>query len=200
MTLLLSGLSGYLIGSLPTANAVARLRHIDLRQSGSGNPGTNNARKLGGLGLAAPVLIVEFLKGVACVAIGGLIAGDIGSVIAGVSAIAGNVFNVWYRFAGGKGLAITGGVLIALWPPAFVVLVGTIALGAIVTRSTGIASLIAILVMIVIGLLWAARQWPNAWGIEDVELLPYFAVATGVIVAPKHFLDARATIKPPPRP
>ncbi|HEY5890794.1 MAG TPA: glycerol-3-phosphate acyltransferase [Acidimicrobiia bacterium] len=199
MTLLLTALVGYLIGSLPTANAIARLRHIDLRQGGSGNPGTNNARRLGGIRLAAPIFIVEFLKGVACVALGGLIAGDAGSVVAGVSGIAGNVFNVWYRFAGGKGLAITGGVLLALWPAGFVVVVATIAVGALVTKSTGIASLIAIVVMIAIALPWAARQWPNGWGIENVALIPYLAIAVGVIVAPKHLLDARDRLKEPSR-
>lgn len=200
MTLLYSALLGYLIGSLPTASAIARLRHIDLRSSGSGNPGTNNARKLGGLRLATPILIVEFAKGVTCVALGGLIAGDAGSVVAGVSGIAGNVFNVWYRFAGGKGLAITGGVLLALWPAGFVVVVATIAVGAMVAKSTGMASLIAIFVMIAIALAWAARQWPNGWGIENVSLLPYFAVAVGVIVAPKHLLDARDRLREPSRP
>ncbi len=200
MTLLFSGLFGYLIGSLPTANAIARLRHVDLRQSGSGNPGTNNARKLGGLGLAAPILVIEFLKGVACVTIGGLIAGDAGSVVAGASAIAGNVFNVWYRFAGGKGLAITGGVLLALWPAGFVVLVATIAVGAMLTKSTGTASLIAIVAMIVMAILWVAEQWPHAWGIEDVALLPCFAIAAGVIVAPKHLLDTRNRLRESSRP
>ncbi len=196
MTILLSGLVGYLIGSLPTANAIARLRHIDLRQAGSGNPGTNNARKLGGMGLAVPVLLVEFLKGVACVVVGGLIAGDVGAVIAGVAGIAGNVFNVWYRFAGGKGIAITGGVLLALWPPAFVVLVATIALSAALTKSTGMAALIAIVVMIVIGILWANQLLRNGWGIGDVSLLPYFALAAGLILAPKHLLDVQRLREP----
>lgn len=197
VTLLLSGLVGYLIGSLPTANAIAQLRHIDLRQAGSRNPGTNNARKSGGMGLAAPILIVEILKGIVCVLIGASLAADPGAVVAGIGGIAGNVFNVWYRFTGGKGIGITGGVLVALWPAALVVLVATIALAAVATRSTGLASLIAIVVMIVIGVLWASQQWPNGWGIDDGALLPYFAVAAAVILAPKHLLDARNRLKEP---
>lgn len=195
MTMVLSILGGYFIGSLPTANAIAGLRNIDLRQAGSGNPGANNARKLGGLGLAIPILLVEFAKGVACVVVGSMLAGDIGAVLGGVSGIAGNLFNVWYGFSGGKGLGIGGGVLLALWPLALVAVVIIIILGAVIARSSGIGSLLAIGVMVILAFVWAAQDWPNEWGIEDVALLPYFAVASGLILAPKHFVDARDRLR-----
>src|SRR5690606_27985836 len=44
---------GYLVGSAPTADWLARRRGIDLRSTGSGNPGTNNALRTGGPRLAA---------------------------------------------------------------------------------------------------------------------------------------------------
>jgi hypothetical protein len=47
MILLPAVLLGYLLGSIPTANGLARLRGVDLRKAGSGNPGVNNARRLG---------------------------------------------------------------------------------------------------------------------------------------------------------
>jgi acyl phosphate:glycerol-3-phosphate acyltransferase len=200
MTVVFSILCGYFIGSLPTANAIAGLRNIDLREGGSGNPGTNNARKLGGLGLAIPILIVELAKGVACVLIGSMLAGDIGAVVAGISGIAGNVFNIWYRFAGGKGLAIGGGVLLALWPLALVAVVISIIIGSAVAKSSGIGSLLAISVMVALAFAWAIKDWPNIWGIGDVALLPYFAIASGLILVPRHLIDARSRLREPSRP
>lgn len=191
MTTLFAGLIGYAIGSLPTANALARTRNIDLRRSGSGNPGTNNARQLGGMALAVPVLLVEILKGAICVVVGAYLAGDVGSVIGAIGGISGNVFNIWYRFRGGKGLAITGGVLAALWPAAFLILVLAIALSAAATRSTGLASLIAVTMMVAIAFVWVWRDLPNGWGIEETTLLPYFAIASAAILVPKHLRDAR---------
>lgn len=196
MSNVLAFVAGYLIGSLPTANAIARARGIDLRTGGSRNPGTNNARNLGGLGLAAPVLLAELIKGVASVYLGQRLAGDPGAAIGGVAAIAGNVVNLWYRFSGGKGLAIAGGVLVALWPPGFLVLVATIVLGAIITKSTGMASLVAIGTMLTMGLIWAFVDGPNWWGIEDLDLLPYFTLAAALLLTPKHLSDARGRFRP----
>ncbi len=59
----LAALVGYLIGSMPTANVLAGLWGIDLRTSGSHNPGANNARRLGGPILALLVFVVEIGKG-----------------------------------------------------------------------------------------------------------------------------------------
>lgn len=59
MDLALALIAGYPIGSIPTANAIAGLFGIDLRSEGSGNPGANNARHLGGPGLSIAILSVE---------------------------------------------------------------------------------------------------------------------------------------------
>lgn len=197
MTILLSAIVGYLIGSLPTASTIARLEGIDLLETGSKNPGTNNARKLGGYRLAAPILLVEIVKGIICVLIGLHLAGEVGAIVGGLGAILGNVINIWHGFRGGKGLAITAGVIIALWPAALIPIVVVIALVAALTGSTGLASLAAITMAIGLSFMWAALDWPNAWGLEDTALLPYFAISVGIIVAPKHFKDAT---KRPSRP
>lgn len=187
---------GYLIGSAPTANALARMRGIDLTSSGSANPGTNNARKLGGYGLAASVLVVEMAKGVLAVVIGGAVAGDVGALMAGVSAVAGNIFSIWYRMKGGKGLAIGAGVLLMAWPMGAAIAVILIALLAVVTRSTGKASIGTLISLFVMSWIWFARAWPNAWGIDDVGLLPYLAGALVLLVSPKHLRDAMSVTQP----
>ncbi len=192
MSWVLALVAGYLIGSIPSANAIAGLFGIDLRLEGSGNPGANNARRLGGVGLSVAILLVEAAKGAAAVVLGDIIAGSPGMVAAGLGAATGNVFNVWYRFQGGKGLGIALGVLLVAWPLALPPVIVAIAAVALVTRSTGMASLGALVVLLVLGLLWFPMGWPNGWGAGSTSL-PWLAVGLAVVITPKHLSDALTT-------
>lgn len=189
--IVIGAIAGYAIGSMPTAVWIARLSGIDLLQDGSGNPGANNARRLGGLRLAAAVLFVEMAKGALAVAAGSTLAGDAGAVAAGFGAVAGNVYNIWYGFRGGKGLGIAAGVILTIWPVGLVILLATIALGAIVTRSSGKATLITLVVAVIASLAWWLADWDNAWGLPAGHL-PAATIAITSIITPKHLNDARA--------
>ena len=183
--------AGYVIGSIPTANAIAGLFGIDLRSSGSGNPGANNARRVGGLGLSVAILLVEASKGAASVLAGEILAGLPGMLAAGLGAATGNVFNIWYRFQGGKGLGITLGVLLAAWPLALPPVIVAIAAVAVITRSTGIATLGALALLVTLGLLWFPMAWPTGWG-ADGNSVPWLAIGLAVVLVPKHLIDALA--------
>ena len=189
MSTLLAALAGYLVGSLPTAGALARLRGIDLRAEGSGNPGANNALRTGGPVLAGTVLAVEAAKGYLAVWLGGTIADDTGAVAAGIAAVAGNVFNVWYRFRGGKGLGISLGVLAGAWPlaipPVLVVMVATV----LITRSAGLAALAAIATLLALSLIWPTTGWPTG-GVEPGPGLTALAAGMAATMAWKHWRDS----------
>lgn len=189
MSLALALFVGYLIGSIPTANAIAGLFGIDLRSEGSGNPGANNARRLGGPGLFIAILAVEAAKGATAVLAGDIFSGSPGMVAAGLGAATGNVFNVWYRFQGGKGLGITLGVLLVAWPLALPPVILAIATVALITRSTGMASIGALATLLILGLLWFPMAWPNGWGADSPSLL-WLAIGLAVVIAPKHIIDA----------
>ena len=121
----------YLLGSIPTSDIIARMRGVDLRASGSGNPGFTNALRVLGPRFATPVLIVDVAKGVLAVLVMADILGS-GSQLgpsgirlaAGVAAVAGHIWPVFTRFRGGKGVATACGVFLAMAPLAtsFVVL------------------------------------------------------------------------------
>ncbi|MEX0796980.1 MAG: glycerol-3-phosphate acyltransferase, partial [Acidimicrobiia bacterium] len=189
MSLALALFAGYVIGSIPTANAISGLFGFDLRSEGSGNPGANNARRLGGPRLFIAILAVEAAKGAAAVLAGDTIAGSPGMVAAGLGAATGNVFNVWYRFQGGKGLGITLGVLLLAWPLALPPVIVTIAAVALITRSTGLASIGALVMLLILGLLWFPMAWSIGWGAESTSL-PWMAIGLAVVLAPKHISDA----------
>lgn len=106
---------GYLIGSMPVANLVARRRAaIDLRDVGDHNPGFWNAREALGRRAALPVFVGDVAKGVAAAGIGALLA-DPGvwgvAYIATGAAMVGHAFPVFARFRGGRSiLTFAGGV------------------------------------------------------------------------------------------
>lgn len=181
---------GYLIGSIPTAGWLGRIWSVDLRREGSGNPGTANALSTGGSSLAASVLAVEMAKGAGAAILGSLLAGEQGIVAAGLAAAAGNLYNVWYRFAGGKGLGITAGVLLVAWPWIFPVVLAVIGLAAWATSSSGGATIIAIVFLAAAAVLWGPLGLSEGWGIES-RLLPFLGIGLGLLILPKHLEGAR---------
>ena len=207
MTILLAALAGYAIGSVPTAVWLGRLWRVDLLQDGSGNPGANNARRLGGHTLAILILIIEVAKGLTAVvvglAIGGeaaIMGGEAASLAAGLGAVAGNVYNVWHEFKGGKGVGISGGVVLGLWPAAFPFIVLTIVFTCVLTRSTGIGTLVTLVAVLVGAFAWESTGLENPWGLADPVLLVLLVIGIGLIIGPRHWRDARNRLRSPVRP
>ena len=207
MTILLAALAGYAIGSVPTAVWLGRLWRVDLLRDGSGNPGANNARRLGGHTLAILILIIEVAKGLTAVvvglAIGGeaaIMGGEAASLAAGLGAEAGNVYNVWHQFKGGKGLGITGGVVLGLWPAAFPFIVLTLVFACVLTRSTGIGTLVTLGAALVGAFAWERTGLDNPWGLTDPVLLVLLVIGIGLIIGPRHWRDARNRLRSPVRP
>jgi len=111
----------YLIGATPTSYWVGRAVHgLDLREQGSGNLGATNALRVLGWKSAAPVVLVDIAKGWAPAALFPVLAGVAfpWSFAFGLAAIIGHMFSVWVGFKGGKGMATSAGVFLALAPSA----------------------------------------------------------------------------------
>lgn len=177
-------LTGYVVGSIPTADAVARGHGIDLRSAGSGNPGTANALRVGGARLAASVLVLDLAKGVLAAVVGRMLAGDAGGVAGAVLAIYGQVANPWHGFKGGKGLGVSAGALLVLWPYGILPVLPVIALVARIAGSAA-GGLVGVVAFGALALLWAANGWSTAWGITPDDTLVWFAICVVVLTAPK---------------
>jgi acyl phosphate:glycerol-3-phosphate acyltransferase len=141
----------YGLGSVPTSYVVARVvRGIDLRQHGSGNLGATNAFRVLGWRAALPVIVADMAKGWIPAALFPLWDGSptMGWALAyGAAAIVGHVLSVFVRFKGGKGVATSAGVFLALAP--WAVLIGFVVWGItlVLTRIVSLASLLAALVL-----------------------------------------------------
>jgi len=159
-SLLAAAAAGYLLGSLPTGLLVVRaLTGTDIRTVGSGNIGTVNVYRVAGLGASALVLVVDMLKGAVPVLLAqawGQPAA--GQVAAGLAAIAGHNWSVFLRFRGGKGIATSFGVLLAISP--IVGLIAAAVWGAVVgmTRYASLGSLLGVASVPLV--MWWRREPP----------------------------------------
>ena len=128
---------GYLLGSIPSAYIVGRLRKgVDIRQVGSRNVGALNVAKEIGMAYGIAVLIVDVAKGSIAVLIAQWLGvSTIFVFIAGFVAIVGHNWPVFLKFRGGKGAATTLGVLLALAPLEFAIAFVIIAIAVLFTSN-----------------------------------------------------------------
>jgi glycerol-3-phosphate acyltransferase PlsY len=140
--------AGYLLGGIPTAFLVGRLRGVDIRRVGSGNVGATNALRTLGWKAGVTVMALDVAKGYLAAGLLPLLPVWEGEVVylgmaAGVAAILGHVFTPYLRFRGGKGVAAAAGVLVALAPLPTAIAAGAFALVAFGTGIVSLASLTA---------------------------------------------------------
>jgi acyl phosphate:glycerol-3-phosphate acyltransferase len=116
-------LGAYLIGSFPSGYIVGRLQGVDLRKEGSGNIGATNALRVLGKKWGYLVFAADIFKGWLSVALAYALAQrfapdqtTVAGILAAVFVVLGHNFPVWLGFKGGKGIATSAGIMIALFP------------------------------------------------------------------------------------
>ena len=144
-------ISGYLLGSLSFSIIIIHLlKGVDIRKYGSGNAGMTNVLRNFGKGPAAIVFAGDFLKGLAGVYLGIYFGGIYYGVAAGLAAMAGHTYPLYFGFKGGKGVATGCAVLMALAPDvtliAFAVFITTI----FISRFISLGSLLAAVSVIIL--------------------------------------------------
>jgi len=139
----------YLIGSLSFAVIVSRgFGLADPRSYGSKNPGATNVLRSGHRAAAILTLLLDALKGFAPVWLALLLSPRFGfseTAIAfvGLAAFLGHLWPVFFRFAGGKGVATAAGVLLALNPWLGLATLVTWGIIALFFRYSSLASIVA---------------------------------------------------------
>ena len=140
---ILAGVIGYLLGNISSGYLVSKAYGLrDIRKHGSGNSGTTNVLRTLGWLPSVLTLVLDCLKGYVACLIGARIAGDPGMLIGGLGAILGHDFPASLGFKGGKGIATSLGLIIAInpWLALGELVVQIIAVA--ITRTMSIASLI----------------------------------------------------------
>ena len=119
---ILTALAAYLLGSIPTGFLVAKAKGVDIRAVGSGNIGATNAMRVLGK--------IRFY------------------LVAGIFVVLGHNYPCWLKFKGGKGIATTAGVYLALAPWALLAALIVFVLAFLLTRYVSIGSISAAIALV----------------------------------------------------
>lgn len=180
----------FLSGSIPTALLLGRMKGIDIRQHGSGNIGATNVTRTMGRRWGLICLLGDMLKGWLPVMAIQFIYNLFETAnltehgwmwLAGVAAIAGHMFSPFVGFRGGKGVATSIGVLLAIapWPLLICAIVSIVVIW--LTGYVSLASMVGAAMLpamvIVINLVRSIPvPWTSVW----------ITLALALIIAWKH--------------
>lgn len=116
----------YLFGNINVSIIISHFKNRDVRNEGSGNPGTMNMLRSFGIKLGILTLVLDAVKGAVPALLGWWLLGKgemfsfgtdkIGLFIGGISVVLGHIFPVFYKFKGGKGVAASIGVCFVAAP------------------------------------------------------------------------------------
>lgn len=172
MQLWLCPLLAFLCGSIPFGLIIAKAKGINIREHGSGNIGATNVLRVVGKKYGITCLLLDAIKGfipvviavnliqitgknVGLFHIGGLDAsalllpaaeqfkGQLVHVLTALAAVLGHNYSPWVGFKGGKGIATSAGVLLALMPAGVGLLIVVWLVVFLLSRYVSLASIIA---------------------------------------------------------
>jgi acyl phosphate:glycerol-3-phosphate acyltransferase len=147
----------YLLGATPSGYLVGKACGIDVRTAGSGNIGATNVVRILGRNAGAVVLAADALKGFVAARWVPLLAlhlfpslatpRDNLAVVGGVAAILGHIYTFWLYFKGGKGIATSGGVVLAWAPVACLTALAVWGLVLTISKYVSLASIAAAIIL-----------------------------------------------------
>ena len=175
---------GYLIGSINPAAIIARLRGVDSRSVGSGNPGATNIGRAMGRKTGILVGVLDVLKGFLPALGFSLWTGDIAvAEVAGFAAVVGHITSPFLKGRGGKGVATSAGAILAIEPIWLVPVLVVFGVAFKLSRRMGIASVSAALTLIPASLIWNS---------DPSEIL--FGCAMALLIVLRHQSNIRSAI------
>jgi len=171
---------GYLSGSLTFSIWVTRyVKHVDVRDAGSGHATTTNTIRQAGFGWGALVLFLDIAKGFLPTYLALKFMGETWVVpITAALAVVGHCWPLFAQFRGGMGLAAFGGTLLAVNWFAFVIALGLLLLLTITIHHGARASVFT-------GVLIAPVFW--LFSLRGIEI--WVALACGIVIAIRFLID-----------
>lgn len=148
-------LTGYLLGSIPSALIVSRIaRGVDIRTLGDGNLGARNTARSLGMRYGVVVAAADFCKGAMAVLISTWLGFGAGiQMAAGAAAVVGHDFPLFARFKGGQGLATSLGVMLALFPMQAIIGLFVYEMLFLITKRSNLAAAVGCgLIALILGL------------------------------------------------
>jgi len=181
--LLIKVILAYLLGSVSGSMVMGAFRHVDIRESGSGNAGGTNAFRTQGFRFALGVVVIDIGKGyiaarwIPVIDFGGpapVLAPDLLVMVCAFAAVLGHCFPLWHGFRGGKGAATAVGAMIAIEPWLVLPLLLVWLVTLVMTGYVGLATVLAGFSLI-----------PGAWVMHN-QALVVFAIVMALFLLFTH--------------
>lgn len=228
MQLWLCPLLAFLLGSIPFGLLIAKAKGINIREHGSGNIGATNVLRVVGKRYGITCLLLDALKGfipvmiavnliqiegkrIGVLHVGALdsfalilpaaeqFKGQLLHVITALAAVMGHNYSPWVGFKGGKGIATSAGVLLALMPAGVALLVIVFLVVFVTTRYVSLASMAAAAALPIVTHIGARfhhlnndKSMPTLWesGTWNKPLF-FFSLVIGILAIWKHRSNIR---------
>lgn len=186
---------GYLFGLFQTGYIYGMINHVDIRKHGSGNAGTTNALRTLGWKAGVITFIGDCLKCVlAVVLVRFLFIQDLRmelyAMYAGLGAVLGHNFPFYLKFKGGKGIASTAGLILAVNPVMFLIVAVVFITIVWFTQYVSLGSLVIMVLFVIMVVISGQAGWMF---LPTTDLGEYYAIA--IALAALAFWRHRANIK-----
>ncbi|MCD5322810.1 MULTISPECIES: glycerol-3-phosphate 1-O-acyltransferase PlsY [Pontibacillus] len=154
MSYALFAIIAYIIGSIPSGLIVGKLGYnIDIREHGSGNLGGTNTFRVLGTKAGLIVTISDILKGTIAARIPWMFDADINLLIIGIFAVIGHMYPIFAKFKGGKAVATSGGVILAVEPILFGVMLLTFFIMLKISKYVSLSSMVTGIVTVIMSII-----------------------------------------------
>jgi glycerol-3-phosphate acyltransferase PlsY len=180
----IAAVAGYALGAVNPAAIIARVFGVDLRRTGSGNPGATNVGRALGPRWAVLVALLDILKGFVPAVVFGTLVGQTTGEIAGIAAVVGHVSSPYLKGRGGKGVATTLGAILGVQPLLAIPVLAAFGIGVAIWHRVGLGAVLGAVALIVFGI----AGWAVGWTDESDM---WFAVVLGVLVLVRHQRNLR---------
>ena len=186
---------GYLFGLIQTGYIYGKIKKIDIRKHGSGNAGTTNALRTLGWKAGVITFIGDCLKCVLAVTVVQVLFiqdphQGLYAMYAGLGAVLGHNFPFYLKFKGGKGIASTAGLILAVNPIMFLIVAVVFISIVLITQYVSLGSIIIMVLFVIMVVISGQSGWLL---VLPGDLYEYYAIA--IVLALLAIWRHRANIK-----
>ena len=186
---------GYLFGLFQTGYIYGMINHVDIRKHGSGNAGTTNALRTLGWKAGVITFIGDCLKCVLAVLLVRFLFlqdlhTELYAMYAGLGAVLGHNFPFYLKFKGGKGIASTVGLILAVNPLMFLIVAVVFITIVWFTQYVSLGSIVIMVLFVIMVVISGQAGWLF---LPTADLGEYYAIA--IALAALAIWRHRANIK-----
>lgn len=195
MERLLCVVIGYLFGLIQTGYIYGKINKIDIRKHGSGNAGTTNALRTLGWKAGVITFVGDCLKCVLAVMSVRLLFSqnahvELYAMYTGLGAVLGHNFPFYLNFKGGKGIASTAGLILAVNPLMFLIIAVVFISIVLITQYVSLGSIVIMVLFVIMIVISGQSGWLI---LPTGDLYEYYAIA--IVLAVLAIWRHRANIK-----